>query len=212
MTSALSPSSAPVTVPISVPGDPDKWFCLNDNLVTEVTDPLTEISGAPSAYVLFYIRKDIKQLQQSADARSIQSLLMRQLHLDYAGNINGITEEKRVENKDGLESKEDEVVENAEESGQRSCDVKKVLPLKSESNPLPLKKGDRILTAAAAAVDNSKRKTTNGSRFHVTYNNNNNHHDSSPALDDDDDDDDDDDSDSEIEKERLDKGDNCSVS
>ena len=61
--------------------DRDKWYCLNDNLVTEVQDPLAEISGAPSAYVLFYIRKDIKELQRSSDTTSIQQLLMRQLHL-----------------------------------------------------------------------------------------------------------------------------------
>lgn len=36
-----------------------KWHCFNDNLVSEITD----ISGvtAPSAYVLFYVRKDMRK-------------------------------------------------------------------------------------------------------------------------------------------------------
>lgn len=35
----------------------DKWHCFNDNVVSEITD-ISEVS-APSAYVLFYVRKDV---------------------------------------------------------------------------------------------------------------------------------------------------------
>lgn len=37
----------------------DKWYCFNDNIMNEVKD-ITEITS-PSAYVLFYVRKDMKQ-------------------------------------------------------------------------------------------------------------------------------------------------------
>lgn len=50
-----------------------RWFTFNDNIVSEVTD-VSDINS-PSAYVLFYIRKDI---ESSSD---IQSLLRSQLML-----------------------------------------------------------------------------------------------------------------------------------
>ena len=41
--------------------------------------------------MLFYIRKDIKALQRSADTASIQQLLMKQLHIVPSSSLNGFT-------------------------------------------------------------------------------------------------------------------------
>jgi hypothetical protein len=50
--------------------DECKWYCYNDNLVTEVTD-LADIT-APSAYVLFYLRKDMELMDLQHVLHAIQ--------------------------------------------------------------------------------------------------------------------------------------------
>jgi hypothetical protein len=63
-----STNSAP-----SEAADASRWFMFNDNLVSEVSD-LADIS-APSAYVLFYVRKDLE------NSHDIEAVLKSQLML-----------------------------------------------------------------------------------------------------------------------------------
>lgn len=59
------------------------WYLFNDNIVNEVTD-LNEITS-PSAYVLFYVRKDVE------NSHDIKSLLKSQLGHEYTNTTSDST-------------------------------------------------------------------------------------------------------------------------
>jgi hypothetical protein len=72
--------------------------------VTEILDVENEIGRAPSAYVLFYIRQDIKELHQQRNS-CLKDVLLQQLHnsLSIGENISTaiVPEEKEDSKKNG---------------------------------------------------------------------------------------------------------------
>ena len=56
-------------------GGSDEWFCLNDNSVTKVDRPVRDVGGNPSAYLLFYIRKDVKRYAATHSPDEIQDMV-----------------------------------------------------------------------------------------------------------------------------------------
>lgn len=107
----------------------DDWYCLNDNLVTKVDNPSQDISCNSSAYLLFYIRRDIKELTSSHPVDSLQDMLMTQINIMPSNDNDNEQDTEEIINsneKKVVEVEEKRVNEEKEEvptSSGNSCPV-----------------------------------------------------------------------------------------